>query len=1056
MSVSKPLHRLLLRQIRRTIGQIDETDLSRALAELVALDKTSLGLSANACALLDGLPDLLQRVDESYQQSDRDIDLSKRSLEISSVELTEVNDRLRSEAKYREQLLQSLRETTNRLLEPLGRHINDDDGLHTLTQHLNELVTDLLQTRLDLGNRQFALDQHAIVSMTDPVGRITYANDKFCEISGFTREELLGKNHRIINSGYHSKEYFRQMWEAITSGHVWHGEVKNRSRHGASYWVAATIVPLLNAEGVPVQYISIRTDITKQKQLEAQYERDQRFLKSVMDTLGEGVYTLDENGLCTFVNQEAEKLLGWSWEEMQNTNLHDLVHFQTIDGRPQNREDCPTHRCIQDGLLYRSDNDAFTRKDGGIFPVSIVASPLFENGKVVGSVAAFQDFTLRRQAQEELLRAKEAAESANKAKSDFLATMSHEIRTPMNGIIGMTELTLDTSLTAEQRDYLSLVKSSADALLDIINDILDFSKIEAGRLELEHIPFSIRDLISTAIRPLAIRAYQKNLELVYEMGETVPESVLGDPGLLRQILVNLVGNAIKFSFQGEIAVTVEQVQMSNNDVVLRFSVSDNGIGIAADKQTHIFEAFSQADTSTTRRYGGTGLGLAICERLVRAMGGNIGVESELGHGSCFHFTVHLGTVTMSPSMPQPVSTQVDLHGLAALVVDDNATNQRLLSQLLGRWGMTVTTATSGREALENLANAAANDLCYRIILLDVMMPDMDGYEVAREIAQSSLAGQFEILMLTSGGMRGDADRCRELGVSAYLSKPILPDELLNAIKTALRPHQGSRPLITRHSLAEEKTTTSLNILVAEDNQVNQKLVVTMLEKWGHRVTVAVNGREAVELSKANDFDLILMDMQMPEMGGIEATQLIRERERTGENHLRIVAMTANAMEEDRKACIDAGMDDYLSKPLMADALLAVLEGREDRKNSAFNSATGPFDYRRALDQADPWVVGVIAQPFRQDWPKQMLDIEVAVKALDYPAIVRIAHTLRGLAANFNAQPAVDTARAIEQFGFKGTQDEYNILIRRLHQEMLAIDEVLEQFLRDNPEISSQA
>lgn len=402
-------------------------------------------------------------------------------------------------------------------------------------------------------------------------------------------------------------------------------------------------------------------------------------------------------------------------------------------------------------------------------------------------------------------------------------------------------------------------------------------------------------------------------------------------------------------------------------------------------------------------------------------------------------------------LPAPSDTRVDLQGVAALVVDDNETNLRLLAQLLGRWGMVVTVVGSGQEALESLAQAAGNGVFYRLVLLDMMMPDMDGHETARRINQCDLDPRPEILMLTSSGMGGEAERCRELGVAAYLSKPVMPDELLAAIQSALRPHTGPRPLITRQSLAEEQSSGGArHILVAEDNPVNQKLALALLEKWGHRVVLAHNGREAVELSAREPFDLVLMDIQMPEMGGIEATRLIRERELTGDFRLRIVAMTANAMKGDREICLEAGMDGYLSKPLKADDLMAVVEGRDQAGVPESARPADIFDYRQALDRADFWVLGVIAEPFRLDWPKQLAELETAVASRDLPTIARIAHTLRGLAASFNAEPAVAVARAVEQLGAGGAPAEFATLLSRLRRELGTLDLALAQFLRDNP------
>jgi PAS domain S-box-containing protein len=645
-------------------------------------------------------------------------------------------------------------------------------------------------------------------------------------------------------------------------------------------------------------------------------ERFKGIFESSMDAIG---YATLQGNLVD-VNEAYSNLTGYAKQELLTMRYQDHTPGEYTD-----RNRAVVQRMLETGKPANFESE-FLRKGGARVPVELSTSVVLgAEGTPIGLAAVAKDITERKRAEATQLRAKEAAEASNRAKSEFLANMSHEIRTPMNGIIGMTDLTLETELTEEQVEYLGMVKSSAGSLLSLLNDILDFSKIEAGQLNFETIGFDLRVHLDGAMKALGLRADQKGLELACHILPDVPEALLGDPTRLRQVLVNLVGNAIKFTSKGEVVVRVETEAETGVEAVLHFSVTDTGIGIPAESQAAIFDAFTQADNSMTRKYGGTGLGLTICSRLVGMMGGRIWVDSEVGRGSSFHFTSRFALPKAVPAQA-PIVEMAMLRNLPVLVVDNNPTNRRVLQEMLIGWHTQPVLFDSGQAALTALEEAKTSGRSFPLIILDCQMPDMDGFTVAERIKHDPKLAGSAIIMMTSAGLRGDAARCRELRIQAYLSKPIGHSDLLDAIKKVFRP-QGSEQhddrLVTRHTLDEDRR--HLRILLAEDNAVNQLLTVRLLEKRGHTVVVAETGKAALSAMEKQIFDLVLMDVQMPEMDGLKATIAIREGERISGNHIPIIAMTAHAMASDKESCLEAGMDGYLSKPLKAQDLFAAIE-----------------------------------------------------------------------------------------------------------------------------------
>jgi two-component system sensor histidine kinase/response regulator len=781
-------------------------------------------------------------------------------------------------------------------------------------QHSKELVALLLDSAPE-----------AIYGI-DMRGMCTFCNRAFLRLCRFeSPSEVQGKNvhaliHHTKSNGLPYPVEDCHIYEAFRIGAGTHidNEVlwrKDGTCFPAEYWSHP-----IHREGQPIGAVVTFINITERKKVEAALRASEERFRAVFEGAEVGIAIAEFDGGKLVTNRAYQQMLQCKPEEMHNVSIFDdLTH-------PEDRE--PDKLRFQEMLGGAHDHvrreKRYILRDGKLIWANISLSMLRDSaGKPQFVLGTAVDITERKRAEIELQRAKEAAEAASEAKSIFMATMSHEIRTPMNGILGMTELVLDTNLTAEQREHLGLVRVSAESLLSIINDILDFSKIEAGKFTVESIPFNLRDCVGETMMSLSVRAHQKGLELIYEVHPSVPESLLGDPGRIRQILVNLVGNSIKFTERGEVFVSVHEESHDPGATYLRFSVKDTGVGVPKDKQEKIFEAFSQADGSMARKYGGTGLGLAICTRLVGLMGGHFWMESEPGSGSTFHFTIQLA-LQKDPGLGFFPLAPENLRDLAVLIVDDNSTNRRVLSGILTRWGMKPHEVDSAQAALQALDAARHAGRHFAIILLDGHMPEMDGFALAERIKNDLHLVSATIMMLTSAGQLGDGARCRELGISGYLVKPIRQPELLQAICTVLNPStQKPASLITRHSLREARNHA--RVLLVEDNAVNQTLALRLLEKRGFVVSTAVNGREALSALEKSTFDLVLMDIQMPEMDGFEATAAIRQIEKSTGAHIPIIAMTANVLKGDEQRCLAAGMDAYVSKPIRTIELFATIQ-----------------------------------------------------------------------------------------------------------------------------------
>jgi two-component system sensor histidine kinase/response regulator len=755
---------------------------------------------------------------------------------------------------------------------------------------------------------EFAFD--AFVEI-DANGLITDWNSRAEKMFGWRRDEMVGKPAQLTVADRH-RDLFDNLLRAFVadgakpqSDKPIHGKAIRRD--GTEFPIELCCLRLRRDGGNRLAVFG--RDLTEQKKLEEVLRETEERNRQILDHIEDGYCEVDIHGNFVCVNDAYCRMFNRTKSDYTASNYRKFGNDNVLSTLKRVFEE-----------VYASGNSikAFEYESSpGRFIESSVSLKRDAKGKRVGFVSILRDCTARKAYEAELAKAKEAAEAANRAKSQFLANMSHEVRTPMNGILGMTELTLSTELTEEQREFLSIVKSSGDALLVVLNDILDYSKMEAEKVALDPVRFNLSEVAGDAMKSMALQAHKKGLELAFDLDAAIPAWLIGDSMRFRQVLLNLVGNAIKFSERGEVEVQARLAERNGSEVQVHFSVRDTGIGIAADKQANLFQAFEQADSSTTRQYGGTGLGLAISRRIVNLMGGEVWVESTLGAGSTFHFTVQMMIANTVPDPGLPASLD-ELLGMPVLVIDDNSTNRRILLEMIRHWGIVADGAESGETGLARMEGAHQEGRPFRLIVLDERMPGMDGLEVLARIRANPRLRGATIMMLTSDDRSSSAARCRSMGGEAYLIKPIKPAELLMTIRRVVG--HGEAGLKSARAADLHFSGQRLSVLIAEDNAVNQKLAIAMLQKLGHHATLAGDGAEAVEKWKANKFDLILMDVQMPEVDGFEATRRIRAEELAVGGSIPIIAMTAHAMTGDRERCMESGMDDYISKPVRLEAL----------------------------------------------------------------------------------------------------------------------------------------
>ncbi|NQZ32890.1 MAG: response regulator [Oceanospirillaceae bacterium] len=938
-----------------------------------------------------------------------------------------------------------------------------------------------------LKNQKFAMNAHSLVSMSDKQGNITYVNDKFSEVSGYSKAELIGRKHKILNSQNQSESYWQEMHRTVLAGNIWHDEVRNRAKDGHYYWVDTTIVPNFDKNNKVNGFTSIRTDITQKKKdarlltvakeraelstaelLDAkiQAEADASDLLKAKIQAESAKFALDQHSLVSmtdlkgtilYVNDKFIQISGYAEHELLgqkhrllNSNNQSKSYWQEM------------HKTVLAGDVW-CDEVRNKTKDGQYYWVDTTIVPNFNAEKQVDGFTSIRtDVTEQKENLAKLVIAKELAEVASHSKADFLANMSHEIRTPMNGVIGMTNLLLETELSVDQHKLANTVKSSAVGLLSIINDILDFSKVEAGKLDLELIPFNLGQMVEDVGTTMSFQSGRKNLQLICPATPIIQQWVKADPGRIRQILTNLIGNAIKFTEEGEVAVFVQLVEQSAEQRLYRFEIRDTGIGIGDEQQQHLFDKFTQADSSTTRKYGGTGLGLSICKQLVELMGGDIGINSEVGKGSTFWFTLPLlraEALTDTPIYNSNIKNE------KVLIVDDNETNRDLMQQLHSLWEVPHTVVDSAKAAMAELARAAQEFRPYTIAILDMHMPDTTGLDLCLQIQADPQLAATKLIMASSQAQRGDAVKMKAAGFKGYITKPIHQSELFDVLLLVSDLKKSAPEFITRYS-SKEQAIFKAHVLVVEDNPTNQLVIEGLLRVLGVTVDLAGNGEEAiVALQGLSTHELVFMDCQMPILDGYEATQKIRSEPLGIKNSaIPIIAMTANAMAGDRQKCLDAGMDDYLSKPIEPKKVIDMLTKWLPKKTKVASEAAIElepevsqnktegdkviFDYEdmasRLMNDAE--LMKSVAEIFAVDLVEQLDKLKVSVKENQAKQAGAIMHQIKGASANVGGIALSALALKLEQAGKAGNLKEIEENITQLEIEFNRLKVAMEQAL----------
>jgi len=949
-----------------------------------------------------------------------------------------------------------LAENFNQMVSQLEKTSVSKESLEVSERKLQDANADLSR---EVVERRRALEHFRLVVeaapngllMTNEQGIIVSVNSQIETLFHYSKKELLGQSiETLMPERFRSKHTaIRASFLAAPKARPMGGarELVGMRKDGSEFPVEIGLNPIQMPTGTHV--LASIMDITERTAIEERVRQSEERFRSMIESVKDhAIYMLDVQGCVLTWNEGAERLSGCQSEEIIGKHYRG---FYPIEDRESGKPEQILKTVLAEGQY--EDEGWHLRKDGSKFWANVVITAVRNDGaKLVGFSVVTRDLTRRKKTEEQLRLVKEQADAANRAKSLFLANMSHEIRTPMTGIIGMAGLLFDTNLSRKQREYCEIIRRSSESLVTVINELLDFSKVESGKLELEIIDFDLRSLVEEVMDLFATQAEDKGVELINFIRYDVPTALQGDPGRLRQILSNLVNNALKFTTQGEVVLQVSVQEETSTFATLRFSVTDTGIGIAKDKTDKLFASFTQVDASMTRKYGGTGLGLAISKKFVELMGGKIGVDSEPGRGSSFWFTVQ---VPKQRGVRQNARPRANLQGLRVLVVEGNATNRTVLDHYLNALGITSRTTDDGPSALELLHVAAAKSEPFDLAILDFMLPGMDGLKLAQAIRQELNIGSPKLLLLTPVGKGGDGKLARRAGIDAYHTKPVRFSQLYECIAGLMGDASKVAPsssLVTGHTLAERKVQRRLRVLVADDNHINQKVTASLLEKMGHRADVVGNGKEALDAFKLVPYDAVLMDMQMPEMDGFEASLQIRAVEQKKGSHTPIIAITAHAMNGDREKCLAAGMDDYISKPINPQELRDVMERSTAAAKPSFALDPAPqppdgvdvFNVDEALAQleSDTDLLRQIVQLFVDQYPKLLEESQQAFSRSDCISLAAIAHTLASSAGQLGAQRASAAARNLEQLGCQGNLSDVPQALAKLESELRLLNSAI--------------